>query len=79
MKKIKKILAIGILTIIITACSSSTGGTDYVYLCMGNKSIAYHVSSTCKGLTKCSTSLKTTTKDSAINYYHRKSCRFCCR
>ncbi len=51
--------------------------TEYVYICDSKSSYAYHSNYNCRGLQRCKHGIIKTTKDSAINYYHRQPCRIC--
>jgi len=50
---------------------------EYVYICLSERAYAYHSDYNCRGLQKCTHGIIRTTKDSAINYYHRRPCKFC--
>lgn len=49
-----------------------------VYLCMGPKGSAYHLTPNCRGLKNCSTQLKKMSEKEAVSK-GRHACRFCCR
>ena len=48
---------------------------DKVYICESSTSYAYHQSKTCRGLSRCTHSIKELTKDTAAK--KRKACKIC--
>jgi len=50
---------------------------EYVYICDSKASYAYHSDRNCRGLERCKHGIIRTTKDSAINYYNRRPCKYC--
>lgn len=62
------------VTTITTSYSKSTIKSDYVYICNGPNSKVYHRSSSCKGLSRCSTEIQKTTIQIALNK-GRRECR----
>jgi hypothetical protein len=46
--------------------------TPTVYLCNGSKSVAYHKSSYCRGLNRCSTEITAVSEEIAIQMGRRK-------
>lgn len=69
----KHYLALIILTILATSCSLSN---NHVYICTGPYSKAYHKTSDCMGLSRCSGDIEGITEDEAIDEGRHK-CRFC--
>lgn len=53
---------------------SESSSQQYVYICSGPKSIAYHRSSRCKGLSRCSSIISKVSLAEAKNL-NRRSCR----
>lgn len=66
------ILALGIIIGSISANTQSEG----VYVCNGPKSTTYHKYSNCRGLNKCSTSIKKVSKKEA-EAMKRTACKIC--
>jgi hypothetical protein len=48
--------------------------TEYVYICKGPKSVVYHKSETCRGLSHCSTKVEKVTLEYAIKI-GRRACK----
>lgn len=48
-----------------------------VWVCVSPTAVAYHSSKTCAGLQRCTHAVVSTTKDSAVNYYHHRACKKC--
>lgn len=64
------------LCVVLGSATSLTA--QEVYLCMGPKSSAYHLTPNCRGLRNCSTQLKKMSEKEAVSK-GRHACRFCCR
>ena len=60
----KHILILTILLVSVIAYSSNVA-SNYVYICKGSGSYAYHYNPNCRGLRKCSTSLEKITLEEA--------------
>lgn len=60
----KLILIFTILLVSVIAYSSNVA-SNYVYICKGSSSYAYHYNPNCRGLRKCSTSLEKITLEEA--------------
>ncbi len=56
----------------LTAVGATSGD---VYICTGPKAKVYHSTPRCKGLEKCSGSIKKIPKSST----HRRPCKICCK
>ena len=49
----------------------------YVYICNSEGSVAYHSTTDCKGLNKCTHEVLTVTLDDAVDKYKRRACKLC--
>lgn len=68
----QKLIALLILNLILLGCNS----TDKVYICNGPHSKAYHKTSHCQGLRRCSTDIESTDITSAKRM-NRRECGYC--
>jgi len=68
----QKFIIILFINLILLGCSNS----DKVYICNGPRSEAYHKSSLCQGLRKCSTEIEATDIDTAKEK-NRRTCGYC--
>lgn len=48
-----------------------------VYVCVSSGAYAYHYTRDCKGLNRCTHTIKAVTETEAINTYNRKKCKVC--
>lgn len=62
--------------IFLLVTSFATAPERTVYICNGPKSVAYHLTSRCRGLNNCSTSIQAVSESTAINK-GRRLCRIC--
>lgn len=76
----KKVLScvVYIIGLCVVAGSTVSLMAQEVYLCMGPKSSAYHLTPNCRGLRNCSTQLKKMSEKEAVSK-GRHACGFCCR
>ena len=51
--------------------------TVYVYICNSEGSVAYHSTTNCKGLNKCTHEVLTVSESDAVNKYKRRPCKLC--
>jgi len=51
--------------------------TDSVYVCNSTTSVAYHSSSTCRGLNRCTHKIVKVTKKEAVETYGKRACKIC--
>ena len=56
--------------------STCRNGAGYVYVCTGEKSVAYHATRNCRGLNRCSGEIKAVTLSEA-KAMGRRACRIC--
>lgn len=54
--------------------SSSPTQTSKVYVCVGGSAYAYHLKKECRGLNRCTHSIKEVTLQEAKETYKRKLC-----
>lgn len=48
-----------------------------VYVCVSSTAYAYHYTEDCRGLNKCTHTIKAVTESEAINTYKRRKCKVC--
>ena len=72
MKLLKKIGLASLLLILISFSSESS-----VYVCDSSTSVAYHSSSDCRGLNKCTHTIIRVSQNDAINKYGKRACKIC--
>lgn len=89
MKRFHKILLLLAITLAFTSGLLAKPSTDYtrhgitavtqtkVYVCLSANAVAYHGSSSCRGLNRCTHQIKSVTKSTAINTYGLRACRIC--
>lgn len=70
MKKLLLILSVLLLSFKIVPI-------EYVYVCDGKTSVAYHSTDNCKGLNRCTHTVIKVTKQDAINTYGKRACKLC--
>ncbi len=51
--------------------------SEIVYICTGSSSECYHNTKSCRGLRRCSKTIKEVTKEEAEDKYHRRACGYC--
>ena len=56
--------------------STCRNGAGYVYVCTGEKSVAYHAVKSCRGLNRCSGEIKAVTLSQA-KAMGRRACKIC--
>ncbi|MBP5369650.1 MAG: hypothetical protein J6Z01_14490 [Bacteroidales bacterium] len=65
---------IGLMLLLLTSFTNAPERT--VYICNGPQSVAYHLTSKCRGLDRCSTEIQALTESQAINK-GRRLCKIC--
>lgn len=55
----------------------TTPATENVYICASSGAYAYHSDKDCRGLGRCTHTIKKITESEAINTYKRKKCKIC--
>lgn len=66
-----------ILSIVLILTTSFAAAPERnVYICNGPKSVAYHLTNECKGLSRCSTNIQEVSENFAIKK-GRRLCRIC--
>lgn len=50
---------------------------EQVYICNNKNTSVYHITKSCKALTKCSHEIITVSKTDAINKYAKRACKVC--
>lgn len=79
MKRVVSTILLGLFSVVFTASPAQTGSeasaTGYVYICTGPNAKVYHTTPNCKGLNKCSGSIKKVSRNST----NRRPCRLCAR
>jgi hypothetical protein len=58
------------------ATSTATNDSPKVYICQGSKSACYHKTPNCRGLSRCSSDVVSTTKEKAEKA-GRRPCKIC--
>ena len=48
-----------------------------VYICGGSSAYAYHTSSSCRGLNRCTHGVSKVTQTEAVKTHGRKACKIC--
>ena len=64
------------LTLSVFAISTSCKIEETVYICTGPKAEVYHARKNCRGLNKCSGSIKTISLSKAVQM-GRRACKIC--
>lgn len=74
-------LLLGVHTVIIAAPHASYPVTakteDSVYICYSNTSYAYHSSTDCRGLNRCTHKIIKVSKKDAVDKYGKRACKLC--
>lgn len=73
-----RIMKIVLAVIFILTTSFVSAPDRNVYICTGPKSVAYHLSTRCRGLDRCSASIKMVSQQYAIDK-GRRGCKLCTR
>lgn len=71
------IMIVVLLSSMSSCASAEATGTDYVYICTGPKAKVYHHDKKCKGLSKCSGTVKSIHINEASGT--RRPCRMCAK
>ena len=66
-----------LLLVLLICLGSCTSYHSKVYICTGKRAYAYHRSSECKWLKKCSHAIDELTLGEAAEVYHRRPCKPC--
>ena len=64
-----------LLALALSFCASTPSG-NYVYICTGPKATVYHKTSDCRGLNRCSGSIKKVSEAQAKSMKRRR-CQIC--
>lgn len=65
------------LLFLISLCLSFKPASDTVHICNNKNTSVYHVSKSCKALTKCKHEIINVTKTDAVNKYGKRACKIC--
>ena len=72
--RMKKVV---VALLLVALCAAFKQPTDSVFICDSATAIAYHKIENCRGLNKCTHTIKKITMIEAINTYKRRACKIC--